>query len=170
MDESLELAAFCRREHGRLVGMLSLYCGDADVASELAQDALACVCRDWRKVSRMDAPGAWAHRVAINLANSYYRRKAAERRASQKAEARAQASYVDPDGAARVAVRRAVAALPRRQRTALVLRYYLDLSVREAAAVMECPEGTVKTLTHKAITSLRRDAGLVDLSEAIDVA
>lgn len=34
------LAEFCRREHPRLVGALSLYCGDSDVAEELAQEAL----------------------------------------------------------------------------------------------------------------------------------
>jgi RNA polymerase sigma-70 factor, ECF subfamily len=53
-----------------------------------------------------------------------------------------------------------VAALPRRQRTALVLRYYADLSVRDVAAAMECPEGTVKTLTHKAVVSLRQTLAL----------
>ena len=51
--------------------------------------------------------------------------------------------------------------LPTRERTALVLRYFGDLSVREVAEIMRCPEGTVKTLTRRAIASLR-DAGLMD--------
>jgi predicted RNA polymerase sigma factor len=38
------LVAFCRHEHPRLVGTLSLYCGDADLAEELAQEVL-CRCR-----------------------------------------------------------------------------------------------------------------------------
>ena len=41
------------------------------------------------------------------------------------------------------------------QRTALVLRFFADLSVAETAAAMRCPEGTVKTLTRAAIASLR---------------
>jgi DNA-directed RNA polymerase specialized sigma24 family protein len=48
-----------------------------------------------------------------------------------------------------------------------VLLYYLDLPVGQAALVMECPEGTVKTLTSKAITSLRRSLA-ADFKEARD--
>ena len=69
-----ELGAFCRAEWSRLVGALSLYTGDADLAEELAQEAVARVCRHWRKVRKMDAPAAWLHRVARNLAHSHYRR------------------------------------------------------------------------------------------------
>lgn len=58
-------------------------------------------------------------------------------------------------------MRDAVAALPTRQRTAVLLRYYADLSVRDTTAVMGCAEGTVKALTFKAIAALR-EAGLTD--------
>lgn len=75
-----ELTAMCEREHPRLVGMLGLYCGDAEVAEDLAQEALIRLCRDWRKVRKLDAPDRWLHRVAINLAHSHYRRKTTERR------------------------------------------------------------------------------------------
>ena len=61
----------------------------------------------------------------------------------------------DPDTATVIAVRNAVARLPRRQRTALVLRYFADLSVARPPRSMHCPEGTVKTLTHEAIRALR---------------
>ncbi|MGH2774808.1 MAG: RNA polymerase sigma factor [Actinomycetota bacterium] len=162
MEGSAELASFCRREYPRLVGALSLYCGDRHVAEELAQEAIARVCRDWHRVKGMDAPGAWTHRVAINLANSHLRRRAAERNARQRLAARGTEVFDEPDTASAVALRQAVAKLPRRQRIALVYRYYLDLSVREAAELMECPDGTVKTLTARAISNLRRE----DLIEA----
>ena len=55
-------------------------------------------------------------------------------------------------------------ALPLRQRTALVLRYYSDLSVQETADVMGCAPGTVKSLTSQALAALRQTAGLVDHS------
>jgi RNA polymerase sigma factor (sigma-70 family) len=48
-----------------------------------------------------------------------------------------------------------VAALPRRQRAALVLRYFSDLSVDRTAEVLGCAPGTVKSLTSQAIASLR---------------
>ncbi len=59
-----------------------------------------------------------------------------------------------------------VASLPPRERDAIVARFYLGMSVRETAEALECPEGTVKTLTHRAIAQLR-DAGFVD-EEIID--
>ena len=170
MEWESELVAFCTLEHPRLVGALSLYCGDRGVAEELAQDALARAVKDWRKVRTLEAPGAWTHRVAMNLANSYFRRRVAEARADRRLQIehrREQVASLDPADA--VTIRTAVASLPRRQRSVLILRYYLDLPVREVAAAMECPEGTVKTLTRKAISSLRNRLSVGDLQEVRDV-
>lgn len=162
-----ELADFCAREHGRLVGTLTLHCGDPGVAAELAQEALARACQHWASVREMDAPGAWVHRVAINLSSSYYRRRKAERSATERFGGRRQPGEEGTDAAEPtevLAVRRAVAGLPPRQRTALVLRYYSDLSVEQTAEAMGCRPGTVKSLTSQAITGLRR-TGLADLEE-----
>lgn len=148
------LAAFCEREHPRLVGALSLYCGDAAVAQELAQEALLVACRRWSQVRQMASPGAWVHRVGMNLANSYYRRRRAERRAYERRGER-DASGQPRDLAARVAVRQAVAALPERQRAALVLRFYLDHSIAETAELLGVSTGAVKQLTHRALKALR---------------
>jgi RNA polymerase sigma factor (sigma-70 family) len=163
-----DVDSFCRREWPRLVGALSLFTGDADLAEEIAQETLARVCRDWRKVSTLAAPGAWAHRVAINLAHSHYRRRAV---AQKHASALLSPVTVDDDTASALAVRQAVARLPVRQRSALVLRYFADLSVAETAEAMRCPEGTVKTLTRQAILELRNqglvsDAGIEQESMA----
>jgi RNA polymerase sigma factor (sigma-70 family) len=46
--------------------------------------------------------------------------------------------------------------LPRRQREAVVLRYYLDLSVEETAQVMGVSPGTVKSATHRALAAVGR--------------
>jgi RNA polymerase sigma-70 factor (ECF subfamily) len=164
-----EFEAFCVDEHPRLVGALSLYCGDRAVAEELAQDALSRACRDWKRIRLLGAPGAWTHRVAINLANSYFRRAAAEARARQRLQ-REESSRTAPglDRAAALDIRKAVASLPRRQRTALVLRYYVDLPVSQVAEAMDCPEGTVKTLTRKSIESLRQSLPLRELKEVGD--
>jgi RNA polymerase sigma factor (sigma-70 family) len=161
VNERDEAGAFCQREWPRLVGSLSLFTGDGDLAQELAQETLARVCRDWRKVSNLDAPGAWAHRVALNLARSHFRHRAVARRYGGRLESSVQID--EPDTATAIAVRHAVARLPVRQRTALVLRYFADLSVAETAETMRCPEGTVKTLTRQAILALRT-AGLINES------
>jgi RNA polymerase sigma factor (sigma-70 family) len=117
-------AGFCARVRPRLVGALALHCGDRGAAEELAQEALARAWERWAQVRQMQNPSAWTYRVAFNLATSRFRRRAAESRARQRSMPVAPAL---PDHAQAVAVRAAVAALPPRRRTALVLRYYLDL-------------------------------------------
>jgi RNA polymerase sigma factor (sigma-70 family) len=148
--------------HPRLVRSMSLYCGRPDVAEEIAQDAIAIACRDWKKVREAHSPEAYVHRAAINLANSFFRRKAAERRANQRYGAGDQIAG-EPDILSREPVRLAIASLPRRQRTALVMRYYLDLPIAEVANLMGCSEGTVKALTHQAVIRLRQSPELVGL-------
>jgi RNA polymerase sigma-70 factor (ECF subfamily) len=162
MTEPEDVSAFCRREWPRLVGSLSLFTGDGDLAEDLAQETLTRVCRDWRTVSNLDSPGAWAHRVALNLARSHYRHRSVAQR--QRARLASPTDAHDPDTATVLAVRDAVSQLPVRQRTALVLRYFADLSVAETAAAMQCPQGTVKTLTREAIAALRT-MGLITEAE-----
>lgn len=147
--------------HPRIVGSLSLLCGDAYVAEELAQDAFTKLCQEWWRVRRMDHPQAWLHKVSINLANSLFRRRAAERRARERLEDVSSAE-VSPDGATGISVRQAVAALPPRQKTALVLRYYLDLPFAEIGALMDVKETTTKSLVSKALDRLRTE-GLLDM-------
>lgn len=152
------LAEVCRREYPRLVGLLALHVGDVPTAEELAQEALLQLCRRW---SSVDNPRAWLTVVATNLANSWLRRHLAERRAYGRHGQVPDRTH-DPDQAEIVAVREAVAALPRRQRTAVVLRFFEQLSVAETAAVMGCAEGTVKANTHRGIAALRLTGGLLE--------
>jgi RNA polymerase sigma-70 factor, ECF subfamily len=159
------LAEFCRREHPRLVGALAYYTADRDLAEELAQDALVQACRHWDRVALFASPGAWVHRVAINLANSRFRRRAAKRRAEQSLDRPGHEQ--DPDTAAAVALRAAIAGLPQAMKTAIVLRYYADLPVREVAEHLHVPENTVKTITRRAIERLRA-AGLEDVETPDD--
>jgi RNA polymerase sigma-70 factor (ECF subfamily) len=166
VDRDHELISFCRREHGRVVGLLSLYCGDAALAEELAQDALARVCRDWRRVRRMDYPEAWTSRVAINLANSHFRRRGAERRARERLAARPEELASQPDTVLAVAVRRALSQLPARQRTALLLHYFCDYPFTRVAELMGAPEPTVKSLARRGLARLRDSGSLTDREEA----
>ncbi len=147
---------FYNAHYDRLVGSLVLYTGDRELAMDLAQETMARAYRDWRKVAHLDAPPAWLHRVALNLANSAFRRKLAEWRSSVRAEDNAHRSHYDSDAGEAVAVRRAVASLPARQKTALVLRYYADMPVADVAKAMRCAEGTVRALTSQALEGLRR--------------
>jgi RNA polymerase sigma factor (sigma-70 family) len=159
------LAEFCRAEHPRLVGLLSLYCRDRRIAEELAQDAMIRVISDWNRVRELESPSGWAYRVAINLANSYFRRRLAEHRATRRIPPGA--INHEPDTSTAMAVRQAVASLPRRERAVVVLRFFADLSVREVSVLLGYPEGTVKTLTARALATLHR-SGLNEIEGVTD--
>lgn len=166
MHDTPGFVEFCRSEYPRLVGSLGLFCGDPDVAQELAHEALMRAHRDWKKVSRMASPTGWTHTVGMNLARSYFRRKAAERRATERLRARATPTQSGLDASEAIAIRHALAALSPRRRTALVLRYYVDLPIDEVAAAMDCSPSTVKSLIRGALESLRRTEGFAHVKEA----
>jgi len=148
-------AAFVVANYRRLVGLLLLGGDDIGTAEELAQDALVRLYEHRAKLVVQDAPWAWVCVVALNLQRSSWRRSAARRRAYRRHGVPLEASDLpDPDDV--LAVRAAVAALPRRQREVVCLRFYADLPVAIAAARLGVAEGTVRALTHQAITSLRR--------------
>ena len=149
-----EFAAFCRAEQSRLIAALGLYCGDFDVAEEIAQEKLARVWRDWDKVRAKDSPAAWAQRVGFNLASSIYRRKQAEHRMRARLDAPEHMSST-PELADQLTVQAALATLPAKQRAVLILRYYLDYSVADTAAALGLPQGTVTTHTRRGLQRLR---------------
>jgi RNA polymerase sigma factor (sigma-70 family) len=155
-EQHTDLESFCRREHRRLVGAVGLYLNDVSLAEEIAQEALLRVCRAWPRVQQLESPGGWAHRVAMNLAVSAARSRRTRQRVDERLSTYARRLAEDADAAGALAMRVALAKLPERQREALVLRYYGDLSVAETAVAMSCPEGTVKTLTSRAVAALRR--------------
>jgi RNA polymerase sigma-70 factor (sigma-E family) len=158
---SRECEDFLRDLHPRLVGGLTLHCGDGALAEELAQETLARVWGRWDTVRSHGSPQAWAWRVALNLSSSWFRRRAAERRATARSGP-VPDEAPSSDTADRLVVREALADLPPRQRAVLVLRYFDDLGVDDAATAMGCAPGTVKSLTHLAIAGLRQRLG-VDL-------
>lgn len=160
-----DLSGFCEAAYPRLVGALVLQCGDPAVAEELAQDTLVRVIDRWDQVRAMDYPMSWAHRVGYNLAASHFRRRSAERRAYRRHAARdVSGATTEVDGADAIAIRRAVARLPERERCALVLRYFGDLPVAAVAESMGVTAGSVKVFTSRALAKLRADLGIDQLT------
>jgi RNA polymerase sigma-70 factor, ECF subfamily len=146
-----------------LVRTLWGYCGEQAVAEEAAQEAFVRASRDWRRVSRMGSPRGWLHRVAINEANRLYRRRAAFWRAASRHGTDDVEEAVDV--ASRVGLHQALQRLPARQRAALALHYFADLSVAQTADVLEAREGTVKSLLSRGRTEL---AEQLDASKEAD--
>ena len=147
--------------------MLGLYCGNAATAEELAQEALARLWRAWPKVSRYEDPAGWLRRVAINLANSNLRRAAAERRATRRLRHSEVTRYYEAEDS--VALREVIASLPKQQKTAIVLRFYLDLPFEEVARWMDVPENTAKSFVRRGLERLRAQEGFRKVEEAVNV-
>lgn len=148
-----DLTAFCESRFPELHGALTLYCGDSYIAEEFAQEALVRAFIRWDRVRQMDHPEAWLHRVGLNLAKSYFRRKSAEHAALSRRGVGQQDNIDSPEATS--VVRDALMRLPRRARQALILRYFSGFNVAETAAAMDCSERTVKRLSSRALQDLR---------------
>ena len=163
MDEST-LDAFVRSTYPRLVAAVALISGSRASAEDAVQEALA---RAWERGERgehIESVPAWVTTVAVNLARSGVRRVIAERRARSRLGTREPPM---PSPEEFVDLRRALERLPRRQREAIVLRYYLGLDVGAIADAMRAPTGTVKSLLSRGRTTLAA-ALRIDEREEVD--
>lgn len=141
---------FVASEYGRVVGAVTMAVGSRDLAEDAVQDALVKVLRDRHRPDRM---GAWVTVVAINEARQVIRRRGAEARAVNRAVA---VPRTDPFHEVEIggSLREALSGLPERQRDAVLLHYFLDYSVAEAAAALGVDVGTIKTHLHRARAAL----------------
>lgn len=131
-----------RAEHPRVLGLLTVVAGDAELAREVTAEAFTRALERWERVAHMEAPSAWTYQVAVNLLRRRLRRAAFERRLGPNVPPPAPPPAVESE------LWNAVRGLPVRQRTAVALRYVCDLPQKEIAEVMHVSVGTVSaTLT-----------------------
>jgi RNA polymerase sigma-70 factor (sigma-E family) len=144
------------RKHKRLAFLLT---GDLHAAEDLLQAAYAKLYPRWDKVRAYDAPDAYLRKVMVSLRTSWWRRhRNREWTTDQLPElggAADHAAAVVESQALLVALRE----LPERQRAAVVLRHWCDLSEADTAAIMNCSLGTVKSNTSKGLAQLRTRLG-----------
>jgi RNA polymerase sigma-70 factor (sigma-E family) len=136
---------------GRLAYLLT---GDRVLAEDLVQEAFVRLVGRFRHLRVPDAFEAYLRRTIVNLHTSQLRRRRVER-AYLEREGRREPSTTDPDMEAREELWRAVLALPPRQRAAIVLRFYEDLSERETADALGCSPSAAKSLVARAMQTLR---------------
>lgn len=143
---------FVLARQGRLRRAAYLMCGDAALAQDLVQEALITLAQKWESV---DHPDAFVRRVIYRQRVSWWRRTRRELTTEVLPE-----HGVD-DGAdtrARDAeIHEVLRGLPPRQRAALVLRYFEDLTEAQTAEVMGVAVGTVKSLSHQAVARMREE-------------
>jgi RNA polymerase sigma-70 factor (sigma-E family) len=145
-----------------LIRLAVVMIGDRQAAEDVVQEAFCGLFRRWAQLADKDKALSYVRSSALNGCRSELRRRIRiERRASRDAAAAdaESAEYLALIGEEHREVLAALRRLPRRQREALVLRFYLDLSEPEIAAAMGITPGTVKSTTSRALAALGRLLG-----------
>ena len=148
-----EFTDFVADHGGQLLRTACLVTGDAHLGEDLLQTALAKAYGSWSKVRQADHPVAYVRRLMINAHLSWMRRLTNTERSSRPSPTRVGRSPVRPRGERRDAPS-AAAAVPR-VRTAVVLRYFEDLSEAETAKLMGCSRSTVNNHVTQGLAALR---------------
>jgi RNA polymerase sigma-70 factor (sigma-E family) len=134
-----------------LIRAAYLLTGDRHHAEDLVQSVLVRVVQRWHTI---DEPGAYARRVLYTQSVSWWRRRGrVVETLTPDVPDRPEAAR-EPELA--FALREALGRLTARQRAVLVLRFYEDRSESEAAELLGCRLGTVKSQTRHALRRLRQ--------------
>jgi RNA polymerase sigma-70 factor (sigma-E family) len=133
-----------------------LLCDDWHRADDLVQTAITKLYVNWRRAARVENLDGYVRTILVNTylseqRTSWWRRVVPLPQPEEHAAVAAEA--VDTDAALDTVS--ALAALPPRQRAAIVLRHYCDLSVEETAAILGCSTGTIKSQTARGLATLR---------------
>ena len=129
---------------------------DPHLAEDLAQDAFVRVAGRLRHVRQPEAFRAYLRRSLLNGCRTYFRRADAERRALERTLA-GRGREPSPVDERLENPSEALANLPARQRAAVVLRYYEDLSEEQTAELLRWSRRAVNALISRALETLRRE-------------
>jgi RNA polymerase sigma-70 factor (sigma-E family) len=153
---ALDFELFVTERADALLRFAYVLTGDRTLAEDAVQDALTTACARWSRVSRADDPEAYVKRMVVNAHISWWRRF---RRRESPAADPDRTLPPSPDGHAARADAEAVwelcKTLPDRQRAAVVLRFYEELSYAEIAVLLHCAEATARSHVHRALAVLK---------------
>jgi RNA polymerase sigma-70 factor (sigma-E family) len=136
---------FYAGHYTELVRLATLLSGSSDAAPDLVQDCFVRLHSHWASVRE---PLPYVRRSVVHACASHHRRRALVRR-NPPPEPRPAELGADE-------LEDALAALPARQRAAVVLRFYADLPDADIARALRCREGTVRSLVSRALADLRK--------------
>jgi RNA polymerase sigma-70 factor (sigma-E family) len=155
-DADRAITAIYHAEYRSLVRMAAVLLGDVGTAEEVVQDSFIAMHAAWQRVRETDKAVHYLRRSVMNRSRSVLRHRVV-------VDKHLPACEPDMPSAEQSAITRfersaviaALRTLPARQREALVLRYYLDLSEEEVAAAMGISRGAVKSHTARGKAALR---------------
>lgn len=149
-------AAFYQQNVHALSRTLTASLGDAQVAQDAAQEAMARACERWEKVETYDNPMGWCYRVAMNWATSRWRKRKREVITDRLPTP----DPIDlPDFTVQDRLLEALRNLSVDQRSVVVLRLVEDWSIAETAEALGVAPGTVQSRYARALTRLRKELG-----------
>jgi RNA polymerase sigma-70 factor (sigma-E family) len=158
VDVELGFADFVRMHTAALLRTAYLLTGDAGAAEELVQDTLVRLYPKWDRVQAADLPLAYVRRSVTNAFVNERRRASSRDIRFEVVPERIDKRDVMATIADRDELWPLLQALPARQRAALVLRYFHDMSDDQIAAELECRAGTVRSLISRGLATMRQAA------------
>ncbi|PPK69879.1 SigE family RNA polymerase sigma factor [Actinokineospora auranticolor] len=133
---------------------------DPHQAQDIVQDVLLRAQQRWTEIARLDLPSAYVKRMVTNEFLSWRRRRwTRDVSVPHGVMVDLVAASADPTTAVddRAVLLAGIARLPRKQRAAIVLRYYDNRTDAEIADELRCSEGTVRSHISRAVDRLRAD-------------
>lgn len=153
--DTAQFADFVAARSGALHRAAYLMVGDVGLAQDLVQEALTKTYVAWPRLRDPANAESYTRKAITTTAIGWFRRKSWY--GEQSAAVLPESSGGGHDE--RVALRRslldALGQLPPRQRAAIVLRFYEDLTEAQTAAAMDCAVGTVKSQVSAGLAKLR---------------
>ena len=138
----------------KLAGWVRRLVDDDDTAHEIASEAFVRLLSKWTSPDKLDNPQSYLYMIATNLVRDHWRKMERERRAMRTVTANTEAEpFSDP--AQDVDVRELLQGLPARLRDPFLLHYYAGFGVKEIAALLKKPEGTIKADLYHARAKLK---------------
>ena len=154
-----EFAEFVAARSGALHRAAYLMVGEASLAQDLVQEALAKTYAAWPRLRDKGNAEAYARKAITTTAISWFRRKGwSHERSTAAPPDRATPGHADQVTQS-AWLWECLLALPVRQRAAIVLRYYEDLTEAQTAETMGCAVGTVKSQVSAGLAKLRQQLG-----------
>ena len=155
-DADEAVTAIYAAHYRSLVRLSALLLRDVPAAEEVVQDAFVAMHGSWRRLRDEDKALAYVRQAVVNRSRSALRRRrTAEQYAPAPLPAPGSAEHRAIDLLEHQEVVVALRRLPARQREALVLRYYAELTEPEIAEAMGVSRGAVKSHTARGMTALR---------------
>ncbi|MBF4132656.1 MULTISPECIES: SigE family RNA polymerase sigma factor [Streptomyces] len=156
-----DFETFAAARWPRLLRTAYLLTGDHHEAEDLVQVTLAKLFPAWPRVRGLDEPDAYVRRALVNNNLSRFRKRRVVQLLTPRLPEQAQEG-----GTARTEERslllEALGTLPPRQRAVVVLRYWEDLSEQQAAEVLGCSPGNVKSQASRGLRKLRDHPALAE--------